>query len=163
MVCLEASEMQIRVLWGTQFITPSFVRPTLEAVKVLVFARNIGLGWLLAIVVILPEWLTPIEVEVLLENEMEVASVRLSPGHTRLAKGPAWPERVSVPMASLSLLSLVHLLIVYPFFLPKGTCTILAPPPPSPLCYSPIHVTPVRHYTVNPPSMLRPFGILPLT
>ena len=43
-VCLEAPESHIRVIWGAQFVTPSFAQPTLEGGKILAFARNIRLG-----------------------------------------------------------------------------------------------------------------------
>ena len=56
-VCLEAPESHIRVIWGAQFVTPSFAQTTPEDGKVLVFARDICLGLLPATVVVRPEWL----------------------------------------------------------------------------------------------------------
>ena len=55
LVCLDSPEPHIRVLWGTQFFTPSFARPTPEDGKVLAFARDIWLGQLPGTVVMLPE------------------------------------------------------------------------------------------------------------
>ena len=45
-VCLEAPEPHIRVIWGAQFVTPSFSQPTPEDGEVLAFAREICLGLL---------------------------------------------------------------------------------------------------------------------
>ena len=45
-VFLEAPEPHIRVLWGAQFVTPSFAQPTPEDGKVLAFARDTRLGLL---------------------------------------------------------------------------------------------------------------------
>ena len=44
MVCLEAPEPHIRVLWGAQFVTQSFAKLTPEDGKVLAFMRDISLG-----------------------------------------------------------------------------------------------------------------------
>ena len=44
MMCIEAPEPHIRVLWGTQFVIPYFAQPTPEYGKVLDFARDIRLG-----------------------------------------------------------------------------------------------------------------------
>ena len=71
MVCLKSPELHIRVIWGNKFVTPSFVRPTPEDEKVLTFVRDIWLNKLPATVVILQEWLTQSEVEVLREAETE--------------------------------------------------------------------------------------------
>ena len=58
MVCIEAPETHIRVLWGTQFATLSFDQPTPEDGKVLAFAGDIFLGMLPSTMVVQPEWLT---------------------------------------------------------------------------------------------------------
>ena len=58
-VCLEAPEQHIRVLWGAHFVNLSFNQPTPEDRRVLAFARDISLRLLLATVVVKPEWLTP--------------------------------------------------------------------------------------------------------
>ena len=58
-VCLEAPETHICVLWGAQFMTLSFAQPTLDDRKVLAFAREIRLGFLPATVVVQPEWISP--------------------------------------------------------------------------------------------------------
>ena len=63
-VCLEAPEPQICVLWGAQFVTPSLAKPTSEDGKILFFARDIRLGLLQATVVVHPECLNPVEVAV---------------------------------------------------------------------------------------------------
>ena len=52
MVCLKAPEPYIYVIWGAQFVTPSFAQPILEDRKVLAFARDIRLGLLTATVVV---------------------------------------------------------------------------------------------------------------
>ena len=54
LVCLDSQEPHIRVLWGTQFVTPSFVRPTPEGGKVLASARDIWLSQLPSSLVMLP-------------------------------------------------------------------------------------------------------------
>ena len=54
LVCLEAPEPHIRVLWGAQFVTQSFAQPTLEDGKVLAFSRDIGLDLLPATLVLKP-------------------------------------------------------------------------------------------------------------
>ena len=72
-VCLKSPAMHIRVIWGNQFVTPSFVRPTPEDEKVLTFVREFRMDQLPATVVILQEWLTQSKVEVLREADMEAA------------------------------------------------------------------------------------------
>ena len=57
-VYLEAPEPHIRVLWGAHFVTRSFVQPTPEDGKILVFVRDICLGLLTATVMVQPEWVT---------------------------------------------------------------------------------------------------------
>ena len=64
MVCLEDPEPHIRMLWGTQFVTPYFAQPTPKDGKVLAFARYIRLGLLPSTMVVQPEWLAPEEVVV---------------------------------------------------------------------------------------------------
>ena len=71
MVFLEAPQPHIRVIWGSQFANPSFAQPTQEEKKVLAFARDIRIGLLPATVVVYPECLTPGEVAVPQETEME--------------------------------------------------------------------------------------------
>ena len=78
-LCLEAPEPHIRVLWGTQFVTPSFVHPTLYDRKVLAFARDIHLGLLPATVVLKLEWLTLGEVTVPRAADMEALLSHLAP------------------------------------------------------------------------------------
>ena len=101
------------------------MRPTPEDEKVLTFARDIRLGQLPATVVILREWLNQSKVEVLRETEMEAAKERLELEQPRLAKDTPRPERVSVPQANLSPLSLVHLLMISPFLSPSNTCHMI--------------------------------------
>ena len=71
--CLDYPEPHIRVLWGTQFVTPPFTRPTSEDRKVLKFARDIQLVQLPASDVIPPEWMELSEVEVPREEETKAA------------------------------------------------------------------------------------------
>ena len=61
MVCLEAPDPHIRVLWGAHFVTPSFAQPTPEDRKFLAFARYIRLGFVPETVVVKLEWITPVE------------------------------------------------------------------------------------------------------
>ena len=112
MVCLEAPEPHIRVIWGAQFATPSFAQPTPEDKKVLAFTRDIRLGLLPDTVVVQPEWLIPADVAVPQAAEMEDLLARLSPRHPRLPQDTPRKERVSVPWASLAPLSLLHPLMV---------------------------------------------------
>ena len=63
-VCLEASEPHIRMLLGTQLVTPSFYQPTPEDGKFFTFARDTRLGLLPATVLAKPEWTTLGEVNV---------------------------------------------------------------------------------------------------
>ena len=118
MVYVEAPEPHIRVLWGAQFVTPSFAQPTPEDGKVLAFSRDIRLGLLPTPVVVKLEWLTPGEVAVTQSAYMEDLLARLDPGHPRLPPDTPRPNRVSVPRASLSPLSLVHPLMFSPFLAP---------------------------------------------
>ena len=78
------------------------------------------MGQLPASVFILPKWLTPTRLEVPQEVDMEATLSHLAPGHPRLAAETSRPERVSVPLAYLSPLSLVHLLMVAPFLSPSN-------------------------------------------
>ena len=119
MVCLEAPDSHICVLWGTQCVTPSFAQPTLEDGKVLSFARVIHLGLLPATVVVQPECLTLGEDLVPQAAEMETLLARLAPGHPHLPPDTSRTDRVSVPRASLAPLSLFHLLMVSPFLAPE--------------------------------------------
>ena len=73
LVCLESPEPHIRMLLVTQFVTPSFTRPTSEDRKVLKFARDIQLVQLPASDVIPPEWMELSEVEVPREEETKAA------------------------------------------------------------------------------------------
>ena len=54
MVCLEAPEPHICLLWGAQFVTPSFSQPTPEDGKVPAFAGDIRLDLLPATVMVHP-------------------------------------------------------------------------------------------------------------
>ena len=58
-VCLEAPEPHIRMLWENQFVTPSFAQNTPENRNVLNFAQDIRIGLLPATVVVHLEWLSP--------------------------------------------------------------------------------------------------------
>ena len=91
-VCLNAPELHIRVIWGTQFVTLSFAQPTPEDEKVLAFARDIRLGMLPATVVVHPEWITSGEVAAPQATEMEAPLALLAPGHPRLAAETLRPE-----------------------------------------------------------------------
>ena len=71
MACINDPELHIRVIWGNQFVTPSFVRPFPEDEEVFTFLMDIRLDQLPATVVILQKWLTQSEVEVLREADME--------------------------------------------------------------------------------------------
>ena len=53
-LCLKDPEPHIRVLWGAQFLTPSFAQSSPENGKFLAFAT----------VVVQPEWITPSDVAV---------------------------------------------------------------------------------------------------
>ena len=106
------------MLCRTHFETPSFTKTTLEDGNVLTFAWDIWLGQLPATVIILPEWITPSEVEVPRKTEMEAALACLAPEHPRLAGDTSRPERVSVPLLSVSPLSLAQPLMVAPFLSP---------------------------------------------
>ena len=112
MVCLEYPEPHIRMLWGTQFVNPSFVKPTGRSLPL---RKDIRLGILPETVVVQPEWLSPEEVAVPRETEMEAIIARLSLGHPWLPADTLRPERVSVPRSSLSPLALVHPLMFSPF------------------------------------------------
>ena len=101
-VCLEAPESHIRVIWGAQFVTPSFAQPTPEIRKVLAFARDIRLGLLPATVVVKPECLTLGEVNVPQASDLEDLIERLAPGHPYLPPDTQRPERVSAPWAYLT-------------------------------------------------------------
>ena len=106
------------MLWGTQFMTPSFAQPTPEDREVLAFARDIRLGLLSATVVVHPECLAPEEVAVPRAAEMEALIAHLSLVHPRLPAYTPRPERFSVPRLSLVPLSLVHPLMLSLFLAP---------------------------------------------
>ena len=105
MVCLESSEPHIRVIWGTQFVTPSFAQPTPKDGNrnILASEREIRLGLLPAMVVVQSEWLTPADVAVLQAADMEALLARLAPRHPHLSPETPRTERISVPRASLAL------------------------------------------------------------
>ena len=121
LVCLEAPELHIRVLWGTQLVTPSFTKPTPEDSKVLAFTQDIRLGQLPARVVVLLEWLTSSKVSVQRTSDTEAELAHLSPGHPMLAADNPQPDRFSVTQDSLAPLSLVNPLMVFPFLPPSNT------------------------------------------
>ena len=83
-VCLEAPDPHICILWGTQFVTLYFSQPTPEDGKVLAFARDIRLGLIPATVVVQPEWITTGKVVVLRARDMEALIASLALGHPRL-------------------------------------------------------------------------------
>ena len=107
------------MLWGAQLMTPSFAQLTPEDWNFLDFAGCTRLGLLPATVVVKPEWLTPVEVAVPQSADMEALMARLAPGHPRIPLDTPIPEKVSVPLASLSPLSLVHPLMISPFLEPE--------------------------------------------
>ena len=115
MVCLEDPEPQIRMLWGTQFVTPSFSQPTGRYSPL---REDTRLGILLPMVVVQPEWLAPEEVAAPRVTEMEALIARLALGHPWIPADTLRPERVSVPRSSLDSLYLVHMLMVSPFLAP---------------------------------------------
>ena len=115
MVCLEVPELHIRMLWGTQVLTPSFAQPTGRSLSL---RKDFRLGLLPATVVVHPEWLAPEEVAVPQVTEMEALIARLALGHPWLPADTLQPERVSVTQYSLSPLSLVHPLIASPILAP---------------------------------------------
>ena len=115
MVCLEYPEPHIRMLWGTQFVNPSFVQPTGRSLP---SREDIRLGILPATVVVQPEWLSLEEVAVPRSTEMKALIARLALGHPWLPVDTPRPERVSVPRSSLAPLSLVHPLMVFPILEP---------------------------------------------
>ena len=100
-------------------MTPYFAQPKPEDGKFLAFARDICLGQLLATVIVLPEWLGPNVVEVMQEEDMEAVLERLAPGHPRIETETPRTERVLVTQASLSPLSLFHLMMVFPLLSPS--------------------------------------------
>ena len=106
---------------GAQFVTLSFAQPTPEDRKVLDFTRDIRLGLLPATVVLQPEWLTPSAMALLPVADMEALLARLAPGQPRLSQDTPITERVYVPQASLSPLSLVHPLMVSLVLVPATT------------------------------------------
>ena len=118
MVCLEAPEPHILMLWGTQCVTWLFAQPTSEDGKILAFARGIRISLLPETVVVKPEWFTPGEVNVPQAADMENLMERLAPGHLCLPLDTPRPDRVSLPRASLDPLSLFHFLMVSPFLAP---------------------------------------------
>ena len=72
------------MLWGAQFVTPSFAQPTPEDLKVLTFARDTHLGLLPDTVVVQPERITPSEMAVPPVADMEALLDLLAPGHLRI-------------------------------------------------------------------------------
>ena len=119
-VCLEAPEPHIRVIWGAQFVTPSIAQPKTEDGNILAFDRDIRLVLLPATVAVKPEWITPGDVNVPQAADMGDLMSHLDPGHPRLPLETPIPERVSLPWASLAPLSLVHPLMVSPFLAPDA-------------------------------------------
>ena len=122
MVCLEVPEPHIRVLWGTQFMTPSSAQPTPEDGKVLAFAKRY-----------LP-WTAPDHGSrpdgVACPRRIHGPAYDIDGGasgtpHPRLAVDTQQPDRVSVLWVSLSPLSLFHLLIVSPFLSPSNVWHII--------------------------------------
>ena len=102
MVCLEAPEPHIRVLWGAQFVNPPFAQPTPEDRKVLSFARDIRIGLLPETVVVKPEWITPGDANVPQSADMEALMSHLAPGHPHLPLETPRPDGVSVTQTSLA-------------------------------------------------------------
>ena len=103
------------MIWGAQFVTPSFAQPTPESMKVLAFARDIRLGLLPDTVVVQPEWITPEDVTVPQVAYMETLLTRLFPGNPCLPLDTPRTDTFSLPRASPNPLSLVNPLIVSPF------------------------------------------------
>ena len=85
-VCLESPEPNICLIWGDQFVTPSFAQPTPEDGKVLAFARDIRLGLLTATLVVHPKWPTSADVAVPQAEEMEALLACLAPRHPCLPR-----------------------------------------------------------------------------
>ena len=46
LMCLANPELHIKILWGAQYVNPSFMRTTPEDGNVLIFSRDVRLGHL---------------------------------------------------------------------------------------------------------------------
>lgn len=93
MVCIETPEPHIRGIWGTQYVTLSFARPTPEESKVLAFTRYFCMGHLSSTFKIDPAWLDLNKREVPQEAGMEAALARLPLGTHRTPDDTPNPER----------------------------------------------------------------------
>ena len=120
-MCLEAPDPHICVLWGAQFVTPSFSHPTPQDGKVLTFTRDIHIGFLPATVVVKSQWITLGAVTVPQAVDMEALMAHLAPKHPHLPPYTPRLDTVSVTQASLAPLSLLHPMMVSPFLFPETT------------------------------------------
>ena len=106
-------------------MTPSFAQTTPEDRNFLTFAQDIRIGLPPATVVVHLEWLSPEEVAVPRETNMEALVARLALGNPRLPADTLQLERVSVPRSSLAPPYLVHPLMVSPFLAPVTLCYMM--------------------------------------
>ena len=84
LIFLEIPEPHIPVLWGVQYVTPSFSQATPEDGTVLAFSRDSRLGILPATVEVNPDWLTMRDVSDPTIAEIDVALAATGPGVPRL-------------------------------------------------------------------------------
>ena len=77
---LDVPEPHIRVLWGVQYVTPSFARATPEDGKVLAFTQDVHLGMLPVIVRVNHDWMTVRNVPAPTITELNTTFATTGPG-----------------------------------------------------------------------------------
>ena len=114
LIFLEIPEPHIPVLWGIQYVIPSFSQATPEDGTVLAFSRDARLGILPATVEVNPDWLTMRDVSDPTITEIDVALAETGPGVPRLQDATEASDAVVVSNTAINPLALVHPLLGHP-------------------------------------------------
>ena len=107
----------IRVLWGDHYSMPSCAQPSPEYGRVLAFVRYIRLGQIPSMVAILKVFLDEDNCDNPEDIGLYQVIMHLTPETPRLPPETGNPDRFCFLLASLDLVSLIHLILASPFLL----------------------------------------------
>ena len=110
--------LHIRVLWGVEYVMPSFMQPTPEDGKVLALTRDVSQGQPPNTVNFNPNWLKVDAEDVLSLEEITQDLTRTAPGTPSIHKQKINSDRIVDPRTSIYPLKLICLLLRSPFMSP---------------------------------------------
>ena len=113
------------VLWGIQYVTPSFLRGVPEQGEILAFTQDIRQGNIPSTVEISPEWLEINDRDVPFVKGLDRALYTLPPGVSQVPDQTPMVEILIFLMVSINPLELVRPLPTSPFIVPANVCHLL--------------------------------------